>query len=115
MCCMNLSGHSVSVSQSIQQLRKEVQKLTEDIGVFLGGGGWLVLTMGDWSVVKGSIENRIIINIGNYYHCIEHPPMRAALAAKGTAAYNSHGIFGAKTKRRNCGGPLLDQGAWGGY
>ncbi|KFQ03640.1 hypothetical protein N329_11638, partial [Haliaeetus albicilla] len=28
MCCMNLSGHSVSVSQSIQQLRKEVQKLT---------------------------------------------------------------------------------------
>ena len=73
--------------------------------VFWVGG--LVPSMGDWRVVKGSIENRII-NIGNYYHCTEHPPMCAVLAAKGPAADKSHGIFGAKTKRGNCGGPWLD-------
>ena len=56
---MNLSDHLVSVSQSIQQLQKEVQKLTEDVGFFGLDGLFSQWGIGGW--LKGVLKTGLLI------------------------------------------------------
>ena len=56
---MNLSDHSVSVSQSIQQLRKEVQKVTENVVVLVLDGLFSQWGIRGW--LKGVLRTGLLI------------------------------------------------------
>ncbi|XP_050769823.1 uncharacterized protein LOC127028044 [Gymnogyps californianus] len=59
MCCMNLSDHSESIHQSIQQLKEGVKKLQVD-----DGWGWMESLFSGWGIsgwLKGLIKVGLIL------------------------------------------------------